>query len=179
MAVKNSKMNDFAVEVLDLQAEDQVLEIGFGHGKTIKKIAERADKGFVAGVDISEVMVSQAAKRNSKLIKAGRVEVCRGSVSNIPFEYARFNKVIAVNSYQFWPDPELNLDEIRRVLSGGGRLVLGLRMKKTDGSLQFAPAFTEEEVNEIAGLVRWVGFRDVETARSKTRSEAACVIGRR
>ncbi len=179
MAIKNAKMNDFAVEMLDVQPEDQILEIGFGHGRTIRKMAERAETGFVAGLDISEVMVRQASKRNRESIKAGRVEVCQGSVSNIPYEYARFNKVLAVNNYQFWPNPELNLDEIRRTLCEDGLLVLCLRMKKTDNSFQLAPGFTEEEVNEVVGLVRWVGFRDVETARSKTRREAACVIARR
>jgi predicted acyl esterase len=31
MAVKNAKMNEFAVEMLDIQPDDQALEIGFGH----------------------------------------------------------------------------------------------------------------------------------------------------
>jgi ubiquinone/menaquinone biosynthesis C-methylase UbiE len=179
MAYKNAKMNDFAVESLDPQPEDQVLEIGYGHGRTIRKIAERTEMGFVAGVDISEVMVRQATKRNRELIQAGRVEICQGSVSNIPFEFARFNKVLAVNNYQFWPNPELNLDEIRRVLRESGLLVLCLRMKDPAKTFQIAPGFTEEEVEEVAGLVRWVGFQNVRTVRQRAGREATCVMAER
>ncbi len=174
MAIKNSKMNDFAIDVLEVRSEDQILEIGFGHGKTIRKIAENAHRGFVAGVDISEVMVQQATRRNREFIENGRVELCHGSVTNIPYEYARFNKVLAVNSFQFWPNAELNLDEIRRVMCEGGMLVLCLRMHSTS-SFAVAPGFTEEEVDEVAGLVRWVGFRDIQTQRKKIGREVTCI----
>src|SRR5262244_1971638 len=94
MAIKNAKMNEFAVEMLDIQPDDQALEIGFGHGRTIRMIAERAKAGFVAGIDISDVMVRQAAKYNLDLIVAGRAEVCQGSVADLPYEYGRFTKVL-------------------------------------------------------------------------------------
>ncbi|MGH9801035.1 MAG: class I SAM-dependent methyltransferase, partial [Blastocatellia bacterium] len=128
MAVKNAGMNRFAVEALNVQPGDQVLEIGFGHGHAVQMIAERAANGFVAGIDISDVMVWQATKRNRQFIESGQVELCQASVANIPYEFARFNKVLAVNNYQFWPNAEHNLTEIRRVLSKNGLLVLCLRM---------------------------------------------------
>ncbi len=179
MAIKNAKMNAFAVEMLDVQSDDQALEIGFGHGKTIGMIAERAKTGFVAGVDISDVMVRQAAKRNLDQIVAGRVEVCQGTVANLPYEYGRFTKVLAVNNYQFWPNPEHNLAEIQRALREGGLLVLCLRMKEPNKAFQLAPGFAEAELEEIAGLVRWVGFRDVQTVKRRAGREATCVIARR
>jgi ubiquinone/menaquinone biosynthesis C-methylase UbiE len=179
MAFKNAKMNDFAVETLDVQPDDQILEIGFGHGRAMRKVAEYAKIGFVAGVDISDVMVAQAANRNREFIRTGRVEVCHGSVSDIPYEFARFDKVFAVNNFQFWPNPELNLDEIRRVLREDGLFVLCLRMKDPSKSFQLAPGFTAEEIEEITGLVRWVGFRKIEMVRQKARREAMCVIARR
>jgi hypothetical protein len=39
MAIKNARMNEFAVEMLDVQADDQALEIGFGHGRIIWRAA--------------------------------------------------------------------------------------------------------------------------------------------
>jgi len=178
MAAKNAEMNAFAVEAMDVRPNDQVLEIGFGHGKTIGMIAERAQMGFVAGVDISDVMVRQAAKRNLDRIVAGRVEVCQGSVANLPYEYGRFTKVLAVNNYQFWPNAELNLVEIQRVMCEGGVLVLCLRMH-SPSRLAFAPGFTEDEVADIAGLVRWVGFRDLKIVKRKVGREASCIVARR
>lgn len=178
MAYKNEAMNRFAVEQLRLTPDDQVLEIGFGHGRTIELMASQVARGLVAGIDHSMTMVTQAAKRNEAAIKAGRVELQQGNVSNIPYEYARFSKVIAVNNYQFWPNPELDLTEIQRVMQPGGRLVLGLRMH-SDHLFAMGPGFKDEEVQEIAGLVRWVGFQNVRVERHRQRREAACVIAER
>jgi len=178
MAIKNAKMNEFAVEMMDVQPDDQALEIGFGHGRTIRMIAERAKAGFVAGVDLSDVMVRQAAKYNLDHIVAGRVELCQGSVANLPYEYGRFTKALAVNNYQFWPNAELDLVEIQRVMREGGLLVLCLRMHSTN-RFALAPGFTEDEVADIAGLVRWVGFRDIRIVKRNVGREASCVIARR
>jgi ubiquinone/menaquinone biosynthesis C-methylase UbiE len=178
MAVKNAKMNEFAVEMLDIQPDDQALEIGFGHGRTIRMIAERAKAGFVAGVDLSDVMVRQATRYNLDLIVAGRAELCQGSVADLPYECGRFTKVLAVNNYQFWPDAELNLEEMRRVMREGGLVVICLRMHSTK-RLALAPGFTEYEVTDVARLVRWVGFRDIRIVKRKVGREASCVIARR
>lgn len=173
VAIKNEQMNRFTVEQLGVQPEDQVLEIGFGHGHAIRMIAERAHQGMIAGIDPSDVMVSHAAKRNRELIKAGRIELWQGSVSSIPYEYARFNKVVAVDNYQHWPQAEFNLGEVQRVLKPGGLLALCLRIQKP---LTLTSGFRREEVEEVAGLVRWVGFQEVRTIHSDS---AACVIARR
>ena len=178
MAVKNAKMNEFAVEMLDIQPDDQALEIGFGHGRTIRMIAERAKAGFVAGVDLSDVMVRQATRYNLDLIVAGRAELCQGSVADLPYECGRFTKVLAVNNYQFWPDAELNLEEMRRVMHEGGLVLICLRMHSTK-RLALAPGFTEDEVTDVARLVRWVGFRDIRIVKRKVGREASCVIARR
>ena len=178
MAVKNARMNEFAVEMLDVKPDDQALEIGFGHGRTIRMIAERAKAGFVAGVDLSDVMARQAAKYNLDLIVSGRIELCQGSVANLPYEYGRFTKALAVNNYQFWPNAELNLVEIQRVMREGGLLVICLRMH-SNNRFAFAPGFTEDEVADVAGLARWVGFRDIRIVKRNVGREATCVIARR
>jgi ubiquinone/menaquinone biosynthesis C-methylase UbiE len=89
MAAKNHYMNQLAVEVLNVQPDDQVLEIGFGPGRAIEMVAAGMTNGFVSGVDHSEVMLRQAAKRNRKLIEAGRVELRQASVSRLPYADAR------------------------------------------------------------------------------------------
>jgi ubiquinone/menaquinone biosynthesis C-methylase UbiE len=178
MAIMNAGMNEFAVEMLDVQPDDQVLEIGFGSGRTIRMIAEQARAGFVAGIDLSDVMVRQAAKYNFDMIVAGRVEVCRGSVADLPYECGRFTRALAVSNYQFWPNAELNLIELRRVMREGGLLVLCLRMHSTN-RFALAPGFTEDEVADVAGLVRWVGFRDIRIVKRNVGREASCVIARR
>lgn len=179
MAIKNAGMNRFAVEMLDVQPEDQVLEIGFGQGQAVRMIAERAANGFTAGIDISEVMVHQAAKRNHKFVESGHVELSQASIANIPYEFARFDKVLAVNNYQFWPNAEHNLTEIQRVLGKNGMLILCLRMKEPNKAFQLAPGFTEQEVEDLTGLMRWVGFSEVQLFKRRVGYEATCLIARK
>jgi ubiquinone/menaquinone biosynthesis C-methylase UbiE len=171
MAYLNDGMNRKAVELLEVRPTDRVLEIGFGHGKTIGLLARRARDGFVAGIDPSAVMVRQAAWRNQELIRAGCVEVKLASVSNLPYADAEFDKVCAVNSYQFWPDPEEDLKEVRRVLRPGGRLVLTVRAK--EGSRL---GLTPEQLGDIEQLVRRAGFQDVALRVQKVRFMTAANV---
>ena len=184
MAIVNAGMNRFAVEMLNIKPDSQVLEIGFGHGYGIQMVAERMvsippTNGFIAGIDISGVMIHQAAKRNQHFIKSGLVELSQASVANIPYEFARFDRVLAVNNYQFWPNAEHNLTEILRVLSKDGVLVLCLRLKNPNRAFQMAPGFDEQEVEETIGLLRWVGFREIRLVKRHVGYEAACVIARK
>jgi ubiquinone/menaquinone biosynthesis C-methylase UbiE len=168
LAFLNDGMNRKAVQLLDIGPMDRVLEIGFGHGKTLRQLARQARDGFVAGIDFSAVMVRQAQWRNQDLIRAGRVEVKLASVSNIPYPDAEFDKVCAVNTYQFWPDPEDDLQEVRRVLRPGGGMVLAVRARDGDRM-----GFTPEQLGEIEQLVRRVGFQDVQWRIEKVRFQTA------
>src|ERR1700704_6183299 len=84
MVITNRRINRFVVEMLDVQARDHVLEIGFGPGRCIAMLAERATKGLVAGVDPSLTMIAQVGARNRTPLRSGRVELKVGSVSASP-----------------------------------------------------------------------------------------------
>ena len=77
-ARSNRQRNAWTVSLLNIQPEDRVLEIGFGPGLAIEQIARITTKGFVAGIDHSDVMVRMASKRNAKAIREGRVELRLG-----------------------------------------------------------------------------------------------------
>jgi ubiquinone/menaquinone biosynthesis C-methylase UbiE len=125
MAHTNRRMAQRAIELLDVQPNEKVLEIGFGPGVGIELLAHSASLGWVTGIDPSEEMVEQASARNAAAIAAGRVVLQRGSVERLPFEDSTFDKALAVNSMQVWPNAIAGLREIRRVLRPGGCVVLG------------------------------------------------------
>jgi ubiquinone/menaquinone biosynthesis C-methylase UbiE len=125
MARMNRNMAVRAIALLDVQPHDRVLEIGFGPGVGIELLAMVVSSGQVVGVDASEEMVEQARVRNAEMIQRGRVELRRGSVESLPFEHETFDKALAINSMQVWPDAVAGLREIRRVLKSGGRVALG------------------------------------------------------
>lgn len=164
LAWKNRERNAWAISLLDIQPSDHVLEIGFGPGQAIQEVAKLTPAGFVAGIDLSDVMVSQASKRNAAAIRSGHLLLRQGAESPLPFEDDKFNKAFAVNSMQFWSNPIRGLEEIRRVLKPRGRVVI---------TIQPMWAKTEQEVRSVAEKLEFqlkqVGLKQVrlETRRMK------------
>lgn len=118
MAFENRKRIIWAVEQLCVQSSDHVIEIGYGPGVGISLLAEKA--AMVGGVDISNVMLWQASRRNAQAIRDGRVILRQGSAQAIPFGDAKFNRVLAINSLHIWPEAIVGLRECYRVLRPGG-----------------------------------------------------------
>lgn len=125
MASMNQGFTYSIIDLLDIQPNDQVLEVGFGSGVGIQRLSRLASAGYIAGIDYSSEMVEQATARNMAEIKAGLVDLRLGSVENLPFEDNTFDKALAVNSMQVWPDAVVGLRSIRRVMRSGGRIALG------------------------------------------------------
>jgi ubiquinone/menaquinone biosynthesis C-methylase UbiE len=123
----NRRRNAWAVSLLDVQRDDRVLEIGFGPGIAIRELARLAPDGHVCGLDHSEVMVRQAARRNAEAVRRGHVELRLGSVELVPALEAPFDKILAVNALQFWDQPAEPLRELRRVLTSGGRIAIAFQ----------------------------------------------------
>jgi len=125
MARTNQKCAAWVIDLLHVQPSDKVVEIGFGPGVGIQLLTSSASAGYVAGVDPSKEMVAQATTRNKKAIENGRVELRHGSVASLPFAGNTFDKAMAINSMQVWPDVVAGLREVRRVLKAGGEVALG------------------------------------------------------
>src|SRR5262245_25371805 len=75
MSRMNVPLNRWVVELMEVGSRDRVIEVGFGPGIAIELAAERASAGFVAGVDLSSVMLAQATRRNRAAIGTRRVEL--------------------------------------------------------------------------------------------------------
>jgi ubiquinone/menaquinone biosynthesis C-methylase UbiE len=90
----------------------------------VAEAAQILTHGQVMGVDMSATMLKDASARNADLIKAGRVGLRLGGESPLPFPDVSFNKVMAVNSFQFWAKPEDGLGQVKRVLKTGGRAAI-------------------------------------------------------
>ena len=77
--------NKWVLTLLDVKPDDRVLEIGFGPGTEIQHVAKLAKRGFVAGIDPSDVMLRQAARRNRRYIREGCVELRLASMTAMPY----------------------------------------------------------------------------------------------
>jgi len=181
MSRMNVQLNQWAVDLMELGPFDRICEIGFGPGLAVELAASRATSGFVAGVDLSEVMLAQASRRNRAAIAAGRVELRCGTAAELPFADASFTRACAVNSLQFWPEPEAGIREIHRVLSPGGRLVLALRMRRTDVGRYSRSrfGFTEKRAVAVRQMLEKTGFTPSATTREIRGETIRALVGRR
>jgi ubiquinone/menaquinone biosynthesis C-methylase UbiE len=125
MARTNEGCGAWVTELLEVGPTDTVLEVGFGPGVIVQRLSKLASRGHVAGIDPSREMVEQARARNAPAIQNGRVDLRRGSVDRLPFDNNSFDKVLAINSMQVWPDAAAGLQEIRRVMKPAARVALG------------------------------------------------------
>lgn len=112
-----------ALRYLDLKAGEKVLDIGCGSGDDVRRIAECVSPGGrVVGIDSSRTMIEAAEKRTP----TGRSDVryLVKDVHNLEFEDSTFDGVWCERTLQHVNDPARVIQESRRVLSDGGRMVL-------------------------------------------------------
>ncbi len=102
----NADLNAFVKEILNLQRENRVLEIGFGPGKLINQMAEITTEGVVEGIDFSEAMLNQASKINKHYILNDKVRLHKGECRSLPFDNESFDKLCSTNTLYFWKEPE-------------------------------------------------------------------------
>jgi ubiquinone/menaquinone biosynthesis C-methylase UbiE len=161
MARETAAENNKALELLHLNPTDYVLEIGFGHGRTLAKAAVVASKGLVAGVDISGTMVHMAARYNSVLLAAGRLEINRSDGETLSYPDCHFDKAYSVHTVYFWPRPQQVLMEIHRVLKRGGMLLLGFTSDLDKSRADFpANIYKHYSCAELQHIVEGAGFSD-------------------
>jgi ubiquinone/menaquinone biosynthesis C-methylase UbiE len=158
MALKNRERGAWVVDRLELSPGDRVLEIGFGPGVDLARVAARVPHGSVAGVDRSATMVAQARAR----LSSARADLREGDACALPFDDAVFDVVFASNSVQFWDDRTAAFREIARVLRPAGRVVVAIQPRNSGATDATSREWAERLVNELTT----VGFVDV---RSETK----------
>jgi len=182
MMQQHEPENAWTVSLLDVQPSDAILEIGFGPGGTIERLARLATNGQIAGIDFSRTMVNMAQRRNAAAIKAGRVKLHYGDVAKLPFADGMFDKIVSIHSLYFWPDPPCALAEIQRVLKPSGTLVLTFlpreRWPGGGSGTELCRIYSPEDVLE---LLEQVGFTSLRSERGPIPEQfrEIAVVGRK
>lgn len=123
MRVINRRPNALAIEALAIAPHDAVLELGCGPGAALAAMTKLTD-GRITGIDRSQVMLAQSARRNAAAMARGQLALECCSFEALPLADASVDKVLAVNVIYFWTDMCAVLAEVRRVLKPQGTLAI-------------------------------------------------------
>lgn len=184
MNSRHSKVTDWGLSHVTVRANDVVLDVGCGGGRTVAKLAAMTAAGKVCGVDYSAESVAMARKMNRQGIESGRVEIREASVSQLPFTDGMFDVVTAVETHFWWADLPNDMREVFRVIKPGGTLVVIAEIYK--GAPSAAAKLAEKYVplsgmkflsaDEHRELLTQAGFADVEIFTEKSW---ICATGRK
>jgi SAM-dependent methyltransferase len=168
---ETAAVNDTAFDLLAPVEGQRILEIGFGPGRALGRIA--AAGAEAVGVEVSDAMLAAATRRNAASIAAGHVQLHHGDGTALPLPDSSVDAVLGVHTVYFWPDPAATLADALRVLRPGGRIVLALRT--ADQPLPRRFDRTVYRVPTTAQTVDWLrdaGFVDVEVHRRPDIAES-------
>lgn len=157
----------WAVDVMDVQPTDSVLEIGCGPGAGAELICQRLTTGKLFAIDRSESGVDRTKRRCKEYVDSGRLTVRQIDLATLRVPVKRLNKVFAFNVNLFWVrdcKEEMALLH-ERVLPGGAvylffeanrpELVPNI-VKKASASLQkagFRVSVVEQKAPAVIGLI--------------------------
>jgi SAM-dependent methyltransferase len=169
MNFTHSILTDWGFKYVSIERHNTILDVGCGGGGTVRKLARIAVEGKVYGVDLSDDSVAVSRAINKQLIERGRVEIQKSSVSCLPFPDDMFDLVTAVNTYYYWPDLVSDMQEVRRVLKPGGRLVIlgggykgGKHEEQYRMFLEKMGVAAYHNTGELRDLFSMAGYSDVQ-----------------
>lgn len=159
---RNAALNNAMLELVAASGKDNILEIGFGNGRTIYSMANSLNGGVVEGIDFSDAMMVVATKKNGAHIQSGTVKLVHGDFDVTNYEPLSFDTICTANTIYFWPDRTHTVNRIYQALKPGGRFVLAYidKSKMKDMPVDNNIFFPISRA-EIKGLLKEVGFSNI------------------
>jgi SAM-dependent methyltransferase len=113
---------DQVLAALSLLPGEHVADLGCGPGLLAEQmLGAVGENGSVEGIDTSDSMIAIAQRRCGEF---RNVHFGLGDVAALPYEDERFDVAVCTQVYEYVPDIDLALRELRRVLKPGARAVI-------------------------------------------------------
>lgn len=178
----NAILNCFVNEIISIQTNDHILDIGCGTGKLIYDMAKQINDGFIEGIDFSSSMVALAQKKNKKNMKDGKVKITEGDFDTLLYQNNFFDKICSVNTIYFWPEPKTTANKIASILKPGGFFVVAfedigqLEQKNLDKEV-----FHSYTADSVKNLLTKSGFSADISIKSKKNGKQIfhCVVAKK
>jgi SAM-dependent methyltransferase len=153
--------------LLGLGAGDVVLDVACGPGNFSREFARAVGSdGLVVGIDASRTMLTRGVDE-LRASGADNLALVRGDATRLPFRDGSFDAACCFAALHLFPEPFAALDEMRRVLSPGGRIAImtsvrrQLTVRPLKPLIERASGMRVFEPNEIMGALEQRGFTDI------------------
>jgi arsenite methyltransferase len=127
------RVRDKLLDSISWRGNEQVLDVGCGHGLMLIGAAKRLRDGKATGIDLWQKQDQAGNSREATLLNvqlenvADRVEIVDGDARKLPFSDNTFDVVVSSWALHNIPDRvgrETAIREIARVLNPGGRVLI-------------------------------------------------------
>jgi ubiquinone/menaquinone biosynthesis C-methylase UbiE len=126
------KLAERSLAQLEPREGESVLEVGFGSGHCLKRIALLVgSSGQAHGIDLSPGMIRVAERKVARANLSHRVHLLRGDASSLPFADGVFDAALMTYTLELFDTPEIPavLRQLKAVLKPGGRLAVAAMSK--------------------------------------------------
>jgi ubiquinone/menaquinone biosynthesis C-methylase UbiE len=152
---------EFGLQHLSLSPGMRVLDVWSRTGNASRYIQQHCPQARYTGLELAEGLLQQARQ------KYPEVNFVHGSMVQLPFRDASFERVLSLETLEHVPQPLEFLQEVRRVIKLGGRLVLStppataewmtslvdfLGANHGEGPRRFLPSRVVKDLLERAGF---------------------------
>ena len=158
----NSPEYDKIIPVLEVNQEDNLLEIGYGHGVGIDRIASKYNCK-ISGIDFSELMFREASKRNKKHLDNKKVTLYLGDFLSSEIILNQYDTVFCLNVVYFWDKLDEPFIKIWRVLKEGGLFCMFMAHRDDLTKVKFAKdgIFNKFSIEQVIDHLKLAGFDSI------------------
>lgn len=153
----NQQRSAWTVGLLDLTADDRVLELGYGPGLGVEAVLRHVTNGRVVGLDHSTTMQRMASRRLRRGKTGSNYELRIGDAEHLPAELGAFDKIFSCNVWLFWKHPDDVFVTLRDHLAPGGTLAVTHLPRHGDATRET----TLEAAAAITSQLRQAGFTQI------------------
>jgi ubiquinone/menaquinone biosynthesis C-methylase UbiE len=154
--------------LLGLTPGDGVLDVACGTGPFTRDFAHAVGPtGLVAGIDVSETMLTRAV-RDTRAARLDNVAFVRGDAAELQFRDRSFDAVCCFAAIHLFADPLRALDRMTAVLDSGGRIAIftsargrTMPMRSFDRIVEARTGMRMFEQSEVVEALEDRGYVDV------------------
>jgi ubiquinone/menaquinone biosynthesis C-methylase UbiE len=139
LGISFEREQQLIVHAARLSRGDALLDLACGPGIYTRPFARRVAPGLVVGLDLSPAMLRHA-RRRARAAGLENLALVRGDALRLPLAAGRFDVVNCCGALHLFPDVDLALREVHRVLKPGGRFTVAAFRRGSGGWAALGPA---------------------------------------